>query len=67
MTGNRVHHPEALRLICQVLGAISQQLPATDSVVLLSASEVAELRSKTLCNASCRMKKIYGWKVEKIS
>ena len=44
VTGNRIHHPKALALFCQVLGAVCQQVSAADAVVLLSASEVAELR-----------------------
>ena len=37
VTGNRIHHPKALGLFCQVLGTISQQVSAADAVVLLSA------------------------------
>ena len=44
VAGNRIHHPKAPGLFCQVIGAVGQQVPAADSVVLLSASEIAHLR-----------------------
>ena len=40
VTGNRIHHPKTISLFSEVLGAIGQQMPATDSVIALSASEV---------------------------
>ena len=40
MTHNGIHHPKALALFCQVLGAICQQVPATDSVISAGASEL---------------------------
>ena len=40
--GHSVHHPEAGRLLRQVPGAICQQVPAADSVVLLSAVELSQ-------------------------
>jgi hypothetical protein len=40
VTGNRIHHPKTLSLFSQVPGAIGQQMPAADSVIALSASEV---------------------------
>ena len=43
VTGNRIHHPKTLSLFSQVLGAIGQQMPATDSVIALSAGEVRKL------------------------
>ena len=43
VTGNRIHHPKTLSLFSQVLGAIGQQMPATDSVIALSAGEVWKL------------------------
>jgi hypothetical protein len=33
-------HPKASRLFCQVLGAVGQQMPATDSVISAGASEL---------------------------
>jgi len=43
VTGNGIHHPKALSLFSQVLGAICQQVPAADTVVLLCAGEIAQL------------------------
>jgi len=40
VTGNGIHHPEALTLFCQILGAVRQQMPATDSVISAGASEL---------------------------
>ena len=40
VAGNRIHHPKAPGLFRKVLGAICQQVPAADSIVLLSASEL---------------------------
>jgi len=40
VAGNRIHHPKAPGLFRKVLGAICQQVPAADSVVLLAAGEL---------------------------
>ena len=42
VAGHSVHHPEASALLCQVLGAVCEQVPAADSVVLLSAGELSQ-------------------------
>ncbi len=39
VAGNGIHHPKASRLFCQVLGAVRQQVPATDPVIRSSSSE----------------------------
>ena len=39
VTGNGIHHPKASRLFRQVLGAISQQMLATDPVIGASPCE----------------------------
>jgi hypothetical protein len=43
MAGNHIHHPKALCGFSQVLGAICQQVPAADTVVLLSANKLIQL------------------------
>ena len=42
VAGHCVHHPKASALLCQVLGAVCEQVPAADSVVLLSAGELSQ-------------------------
>jgi len=42
VAGHGVHHPKASGLLRQVLGAICEQVPAADSVVLLSAGELSQ-------------------------
>ena len=42
VAGHCVHHPKASRLLCQVLGAVCEQVPPADSVVLLSAGELSQ-------------------------
>ena len=44
VAGNRIHHPKTLGLLSQVLGAICQQVPTAEAVVLLGAGEMAQLR-----------------------
>jgi hypothetical protein len=43
MTGHGIHHPKTLSLFSKIFGAICQQMPATDSVVALCASELRQL------------------------
>ena len=40
VAGDGIHHPVALRLVCEVLGSISQQVPAADAVVALGTCEL---------------------------
>jgi hypothetical protein len=42
VAGHSVHHPEAGRLLRQVLGAVCEQVPPANSVVLLSAGELSQ-------------------------
>jgi hypothetical protein len=54
VTGNRIHHPKAFSRIGQVLGAISQQVPAADTVILFSAL-AASCRNPTVACVNLRI------------
>ena len=45
MAGHSIHHPKALALFCQVLGAICQQVPAAESVVGTGTGELSQGQS----------------------
>ena len=43
VTGNRIHHPKTLGLFSQVLGAISQQVPAADTEIASCSNKLCQL------------------------
>ena len=43
VAGHGIHHPKALTLFCQVLGAISQQVPAADTEIASCSNKLCQL------------------------